>query len=114
MLTVTGHSDDIVFIDGDIQSEYDVYRLGKLDILVGCCEPQQGGNSHGVIITMMYGEGDKALWSAKVSQIDEDVLCPWEVTLTFAGYSPTVHINCPPNTPCFVFLHGKWVPVNGD
>lgn len=115
-LKISGYSDDLVCIDGDISEEFDVYGRtgGKLEILVGYPEPQQGQNSHGVLVTMAYAEDDRAVWSAKISQIDEDVLCPWEVSLTFEGYSPTVHINCPPGTPVFAFRWGKWVPVNGN
>ncbi len=113
-LKISGHSDDLVCIDGDVSEEFDVYKNGGVDLLVGCHEPQQGQNSYGVIVRMTYAKDERALWSTEISQIGEDVLCPWEVALTFEGYSPTVHISCPPGTPVFAHQFGKWVPVNGD
>lgn len=60
---------------------------------------RQGEDAAGVIVVMEYGSGNLAVWSATIHQIDEDILCPWSVSLTFKGYSPTVTIDCPDNTP---------------
>lgn len=97
-LHITGLSDDLVELEGCEEKELYSY-MGILKLLVGWSEARQGENSAGVIVTMEYGVGDLAVWGATIHQIDEYIECPWSVSLTFKGYSPTVTIDCPDKTP---------------
>lgn len=97
-LTIRGHSDDLVELNGCKEEELYSYH-GAVKLLVGHQEARQGEDAAGVIVVMEYGSGNLAVWSATIHQIDEDILCPWSVSLTFKGYSPTVTIDCPDNTP---------------
>lgn len=117
LLQVSGHSDDIVCLDGAKDEELYTDNQGKVELLIGQSEATQGQDAHGLRVTMTYGV-EMAVWSATISQIDEDTKCPWSVSLTFQGYSPTVTIDCGEDTPVFVRKHGSWVNIenlrNGD
>lgn len=97
-LRIAGHSDDFVSLKGFLDEELYTDINGVVKLLIGEEEAKQGKNSYGLRVDMTYG-AEVAVWSATISQIDEDAECPWSVSLTFKGYSPTVMIDCPDNTP---------------
>jgi hypothetical protein len=109
-LKIYGHSDDVVCLEG--RKDFELYNDidGRLQLMIGNPNPEQNKDSSGVMVTMTYGAEDKAVWSATVFQLDEDIECPWSVSLTFKGYSPTVTIDCPDDTPVFYRNKrtGKW------
>lgn len=100
MLKIYGASDDLVELEGFIRDEVDCYDK-PVQIKVGT-------DDSGLIITMRYGVLG-AVWSAELSQLDEDVPIPWPVTVVTqgrreddVGYSVAVCIDCPDDTPVAV------------
>lgn len=91
MLKISGHSDDVVSIEGDIEDEV----KERQRITVGT--PEMGG----VIVTMRYGVGGTAVWQASIRQLDEKVVVIWPVRVVTAenGYSVAVEVECPLGTP---------------
>lgn len=78
---------------------------GRLLIEVGHSEAKAGQNAHGVRVVMVYAskDHDAGVWEARISPLDEDVGCPWNVRVTFGepsrGYSAVVEIDAPAGTP---------------
>ena len=95
-LKIYGHSDDLVEIDGDVRDEVDCYDKG-VNLVVGRAEAIEGKNAEGLRVGMRYGKG--GCWEARISPIDEDVPCPWPVSVTVERYTAVVTIDCPPGTP---------------
>lgn len=112
-LRISGHSDDIVILEGFLDEELCTDINGVVKLLIGEANSKQGQDSHGLRVDMTYG-AEAAIWSATISQIDEDIKCPWSVSLTFQGYSPTVTIDCPEGTPVHFWnsRSKKWQNTN--
>ena len=100
MIRVSGASDDICSIDGDVRDE----------IRPGSCITI-GTTDRGVRVTMKYI--DPGVWSARIAQIEEGVPM-FPITVVDApphghpdprSYSVEVCVDCPTGTP--VFVRGK-------
>lgn len=90
VITITGHSDDVVNIEGN-GSGVDEASEGASIIVIGS---NDNGNA-GVRVKMTYGgKGRPAVWSADISPVEEDM--PMLVTTVRGcsnGYSPQVEIH---------------------
>lgn len=120
-MKIYGGSDDLVEIEGcrvlerSIEDAANVghgvtVAIGGAEIVccelrvvieIGAREAGAGQNGAGIRVVMTYASEthDAAVWSADVSPLDEDVPCPWTVTLGTEGYSVVVTIECPAGTP---------------
>lgn len=100
MITIQGHSDDIVEVLQDDEAD-------EIDCLKGGAVITVGDEKGGLRAFVRYAVGGKrGVWRIAVEPFDEDVpmggpLMPWEVTLAMAdnGYSPVLKIDCPAGTP---------------
>ena len=101
MISVYGHSDDVVVIEGDVDDEV---RPGRT-ITVGDVK-------RGVRINFKYAASKTsgAVWRGSIEQIDEGVPM-FPVTVTEAepsgypdpqSYSVKLIVDCPPGTPVTV------------
>jgi hypothetical protein len=61
----------------------------------------------GLLVIGQYAPSENATWRLSIDMLDEDIPVPWPVRVEFNGYSPTVIIDCPDDTP---FTHGTGVP----
>lgn len=98
MITISGHSDDVVCIEGDVSDEV---SPGKTILI--------GDATRGVRVKMKYGCGRAAVWRGCVEQVDEGI--PMFPVSIIAGdpsggaartYTVKVVIDCPPGTPVMV------------
>jgi hypothetical protein len=98
MISIYGHSDDVVVLEGDVQDEVGPGRM-----------IQFGDGQRGVKVTFKYAAAKKsgAVWRASIEQIDEGVPM-FPVTIGEAEpaglpepkvYSVKVTVDCPPGTP---------------
>ncbi len=110
MLKISGYSDDIVSIEGDISDEISAMkRVATLVI---------GSNATGgLVVRMAYSPkwSPDSTWVATVAQVTEDAEIPWPVRIVHGRkdsgdvyHSVVVEIDCPPGTP--VECRGKQYP----
>jgi hypothetical protein len=98
MLKIYGASDDLV----ELERLTSFGQWSSVDEVGGYEEIVQvtiGRDDGGLIVEMHYGE--LGVWSAKVSQIGEDVPIPWNVSIETqddVGYSVAVLVDCPDDT----------------
>jgi hypothetical protein len=90
---ISGHSDDIVCISGDVEDEVS----NGANIVIGIAEASEGQDAFGIRVKMRYVKG--GVWQAGIEPIDEDVACPWPVTVTVERYTAVVNVDCPAGTP---------------
>lgn len=90
-IILSGHSDDIVSIGGDVSEE--IYAEDQA-ITVGT--KADGG----CLVRIKLGA--HGCWEATISLLDEDVAIPWPVEVTSSGYSVVVEVDCPAGTPTHV------------
>lgn len=74
MLTISGHSDDVVSLEGDLEDEVAQWQR----ITVSCRA------TGGVVVTMRYGTGSAAVWQASVRHVEEGCPVPWSVRFAAA------------------------------
>jgi hypothetical protein len=96
---IYGASDDLVEIEhldeaGEpIPGAGDEYNCDGANIVIGNPEASEGKNAEGIRIGMRYAKG--GCWEARVAPIDEDVPCPYVVTVMVEKYSAVVLVLCP-------------------
>jgi hypothetical protein len=99
MIEISGHSDDVVCIGGDVNDEV---APGAI-LLVGTKQA-------GVEVKMQYLS--TGVWAARVSQVDDGAPIPWPVSICESEptglkdnrtppYTVVVRIDCPPGTPVY-------------
>lgn len=118
MLTIRGHSDDIVCANVSVKSVCSECG-GKID------GPDEGfvveeedeigaynqdlifyvGDASGAV-AIVYGYSAMGCWFATVSLVDEDIQIPWPVSIKSEGYSIVVMVDCPVGTPVSVGKKG--------
>lgn len=93
MLRISGHSDDVVCLEGIVSDE-----IGdRMVVIVGNPDAQEGQDAYGIKVKMRYVNG--GVWAATVEPIGEDVKCPWDVKVEVHKYTSIVTIDCPEGTP---------------
>jgi hypothetical protein len=108
MLKIYGSSDDNVYANIELQrkcptcgteidepsqsvvcdTEDEIGAYGRATVFT------IGDSDAGLIVEMRY----EGVWSAKIRQIEEDVLIPWPVSIESEGYTAIVKIDCPNGT----------------
>lgn len=104
-----GHSDNLVCVSGNLTDEIQAIDH-HVRFTVGYPEASAGEPSRGIVVALAYAPDGVEVWCATVSQIDEGVLCPWEVRFETVPdtsqpgrpYSVTVVVKCPAGTPVIV------------
>lgn len=108
MLTIRGHSDDIVEANIDLEracpccgAEVEEPKravVGGSGDEIGAYEKKVhlviGDEKGGVAVTMSY----EGCWAATVVQLGEDIPIPWEVKIGAEGYTVVVTVDCPDGT----------------
>lgn len=95
MITISGHSDDIVSICGLPTGDDEVSEGTRF--VIGEAEAKEGANAYGIKVRMQYVAG--GVWAATIEPVDEDAECPWPVSIKIKGYTAIVEIDCPKETP---------------
>lgn len=99
MIKISGHSDDIVSLEGCIDDEIECCSA-RVRVKIGSPEASPGHDAAGVMVTMAYGGTDSgAVWAATIEPFDDGVPVPWAVSVEFKAYSPVVRVGCPEGTP---------------
>jgi len=93
MLKISGHSDDIINLEGIVNDEV---NGDGANIIVGKQSASEGEDAFGIKIKMRYVKG--GVWAATIEPLDDDVKCPWPVSVTIENYSAVVAIDCPKGT----------------
>lgn len=88
MISIQGHGDGEVYVEGDVNAEFNNYPQ---TITVG--NKKEGG----IAVTMNYE--DTGCWSAKIEMLADGVRCPWAVRVGTTEYVVVVEIDCPDGTP---------------
>ncbi len=92
MYKIYGASDDLIEIEGKHGDEIDTYK-GPRWITFG--NEVIGG------IRVFAGHTGEWGWLLSVQPLDDDIPCPWPVSVVVAdnGYSMAICIDCPDDTP---------------
>lgn len=114
-LTLSGHSDDIVCLEGIVTDEFHPQAGQPARFLVGTTDAAPGVDAHGVYVVMDYAPDEhtrESVWTAAIVPLDEGVTCPWTISAAVppnpggpsnSGSSttgtPRVTIHCPAGTP---------------
>ena len=98
MIRMYGHSDDIVYIDGDAQHE-----IGAgVPVSITSKDPEEGG----VVVRLDYV--NPGVWEARIRQLAEDLPIPWPVRVSNRHeYSVLVEIDCPHPGVGVTWPHGR-------
>lgn len=90
VITITGHSDDVVNIEGN-GSGVDDAGEGASIVVLGANDKSANA---GVRVVMRYGRGSAAIWTAEVGPVKEDMpMLVVVIGLDDNGYSPKVEIH---------------------
>lgn len=102
-VTIHGCSDDLIEIGG---VEYPLDEFGCYDnsprehfvVLVGT-------EDAGLLVRPLYAclPGCGGTWAMVCEPVEEDVPCPWAVSVTVEKYWAKVRIGCPEGTPVAVY-----------
>jgi len=112
MIEISGHSDDIIVMQGYYDDEFEDGDI----IDIGIAEAAQGQDAQGVRVVMVYAPTwARAVWVAQIAPLGEDVNMPWPITVTQAenGYSARVVVECPDGTPVRVTRKGSVIWRDG-
>jgi len=114
MLKISGHSDDIVEANielerkcpccgAEVEKPTKAVVGGKGDE-INAYEQKVwftiGDEKGGLVVMMFYGSS--GCWATSIGQIGEDVPIPWEVRVGAEGHSVVVCVDCPDGTPAKV------------
>ena len=117
MLKISGHSDDIVEANielerkcpccgAEVEKPTKAVVGGKVESLALIDAYEQkvwftiGDEKGGLVVMMFYGSS--GCWATSIGQIGEDVPIPWEVRVGAEGHSVVVCVDCPDGTPAKV------------